>query len=101
MELVASGNVNILLGNPDPGALPYTAAAVESYNMSEVDPDRVYAMFSKLGYGYPGPFRGMSSFIAMRSALVALLTGFRHVARTYGDLRRAGLSPEVVSFASL
>lgn len=101
MEFVASGNVNILLGNPDPGALPCTAAAVESYNMSEVDPDRVYATFSKLGYGYTGPFGGMSSFIALRSALVALLTGFRHVARTYGDLRQAGLSPEVVSFASL
>ena len=61
MELVASGNVNISLGNPDRGALPGTAAAVETYNMSEVDRDRVYAMFSKLGYGYTGPFRGMSS----------------------------------------
>ena len=60
MELVASGNVKIMLGNPDPGALPSTANVMESYNMSEVDPDRVYDMFSKLGYGYSGPFRGLS-----------------------------------------
>lgn len=60
LELVASGNVKILLGNPDPAALPSIAEA-DDYNMSEVDTDRVYSMFSKLGYGYTGPFRGLSS----------------------------------------
>ena len=60
MELAASGTVKMLLGSPDIAALPYAAAA-EDYNMSEVDSDRVYAMFSKLGYGYSGPFRGLSS----------------------------------------
>lgn len=72
-ELVASGNINVLLGKPNPGALPCIAGAVETYNMSEVDPDRVYAMFSKLGYGYTGPFRGMSSIkrkLNQASALV-------------------------------
>ncbi|KAI3331458.1 lovastatin nonaketide synthase [Xylariaceae sp. AK1471] len=60
LELVVSATVRILLGNPDPAALHCTIA-MEDYNMSEVDPDRVYATFSKLGYGYKGPFRGMSS----------------------------------------
>lgn len=58
-ELVASGSVRILLGNPDPATLP-SIDTVEDYNMTEVDPDRVYATFSKLGYGYTGPFKGMS-----------------------------------------
>ncbi|KAB8336832.1 hypothetical protein FH972_021140 [Carpinus fangiana] len=61
MELVASGNVNILLGDSVPGALPCNTAATEAYGMSEVDADRVYAMFSKLGYGYTGLFKGLSS----------------------------------------
>jgi hybrid polyketide synthase/nonribosomal peptide synthetase ACE1 len=60
MELAAKGTVKMLLGSPDLAALP-CAAAAEDYNMSEVDSDRVYAMFSKLGYGYSGPFRGLSS----------------------------------------
>jgi hybrid polyketide synthase/nonribosomal peptide synthetase ACE1 len=59
MELAANGTVSILLGNPDPAALPYSTV-VEDYNLSEVDPDRVYAMFSELGYGYTGPFRTMA-----------------------------------------
>lgn len=60
LELVASATVMISLGNPDPTALPCTATT-EDYNMTEVDPNRVYATFSKLGYGYTGPFRGLSS----------------------------------------
>jgi hybrid polyketide synthase/nonribosomal peptide synthetase ACE1 len=60
LEIVASATVRIQLGNPNPAALPCTTR-MEDYNMSEVDPDRVYAAFSKLGYGYKGPFRGMSS----------------------------------------
>ncbi|KAI0172766.1 lovastatin nonaketide synthase [Hypoxylon sp. FL1284] len=60
LELVASAAVSILLGDPATGVLPCTSVS-EDYNMSEVDPDRVYASFEKLGYGYTGPFRGLSS----------------------------------------
>lgn len=74
LELVASASVTISLGTPDAAALPGSSAAAEDYNMSEVDPDRMYATFSKLGYGYTGPFRGMSSTkrrLNQASALVA------------------------------
>ncbi len=58
MELMASGTVKVSLGNPSIAALSCTL--VED-SMSAVDPDRFYAALSKLGYGYSGPFRGMSS----------------------------------------
>ncbi|KAI1824158.1 lovastatin nonaketide synthase [Xylaria intraflava] len=60
LELVANATVRILLGNPDPAILP-RISATEDYNMSDVDPDRLYAALAKLGYGYTGPFRGMTS----------------------------------------
>lgn len=76
LELVATTTVKVLFGNPDPTVLPCTAAT-DDYNMSEVDPDRVYETFSNLGYGYTGPFRGMSSMkrkINQSSALVDTYT---------------------------
>ena len=71
MELMASGTVKVSLGSPDIAALSCTP--VEDYNMSAVDPDRFYAALSKLGYGYSGSFRGMSSMkrrLNQSSALV-------------------------------
>lgn len=61
LGLVARASVRIILGTPDPAALPRSNAATDDYNMVEIDPDRVYATFYELGYGYTGPFRGMSS----------------------------------------
>ncbi|KAF3766643.1 hypothetical protein M406DRAFT_252003 [Cryphonectria parasitica EP155] len=60
-ELVASASVRISIGASGTAALPDTSAAIEDYNMTEVNADRVYTTFSKLGYGYTGSFRGMSS----------------------------------------
>ncbi|KAJ6026930.1 uncharacterized protein N7446_004467 [Penicillium canescens] len=71
MELMASGTVKISFGTPDIEALFCTP--VDDYNMSAVDPDRFYAALSKLGYGYSGSFRGMSSMkrrLTQSSALV-------------------------------
>jgi hybrid polyketide synthase/nonribosomal peptide synthetase ACE1 len=71
MELMASRTVKVSLGNPGIAALSCTL--VEDYNMSAVDPDRFYAALSKLGYGYSGSFRGMSSMkrrLNQSSALV-------------------------------
>ncbi|KAL5116716.1 hypothetical protein ACEQ8H_005328 [Pleosporales sp. CAS-2024a] len=59
MELMASGTVKIVLGNPDMEALSCTLA--EDYNMATFDVDRFYTSLAKLGYGYHGPFRTMSS----------------------------------------
>lgn len=61
MELVASASVKILLGHPHTAALPGAEAAAPQNNLIEVDSDRVYSMFAELGYGYTGPFRGLSS----------------------------------------
>jgi hybrid polyketide synthase/nonribosomal peptide synthetase ACE1 len=59
MELMASGSVKIVFGIPDVAALPSTP--LEEYNMSTIDTDRFYSSLLKLGYGYTGAFRGMSS----------------------------------------
>ncbi|KEZ40819.1 putative lovastatin nonaketide synthase protein [Scedosporium apiospermum] len=59
MELTASGSVKIVFGKPNTDALFSTP--LPDYNMADVDTDRFYASLSKLGYGYYGPFRGMTS----------------------------------------
>ena len=59
MELMASGTVKIVFGNPDVGAL--ISAPLDTSNMSTIDTDRFYASLGKLGYGYYDTFRGMSS----------------------------------------
>ena len=59
MELMASGTVKILFGAPDVAALSCTPLEVS--NMSKIDADRFYSSLLKLGYGYSGTFRGMSS----------------------------------------
>lgn len=71
MELMASGTVKVSFGTSDLEALSCTP--VDDYNMSAVDPDRFYAALAKLGYGYSGSFRGMSSMkrrLTQSSALV-------------------------------
>ncbi|KAJ5740973.1 hypothetical protein N7493_000845 [Penicillium malachiteum] len=71
MELMASGTVKISFGSPDIEALVRTPT--DDYNMSVVEPERFYAALSKLGYGYSGPFRGMSSMkrrLTQSSALI-------------------------------
>lgn len=78
MDLVASASVKIVLGNPDPAALPCTAASLDDYNMTEVDTDRVYAAFSKLGYGYTGPFRGLSSMKRRLNHASALVDAYAY-----------------------
>lgn len=59
MELMASGKVKIVFGNPDVGAL--ISAPLDTSNMSTIDTDKFYASLGKLGYGYYDTFRGMSS----------------------------------------
>lgn len=59
MKLMASGTVKVVFGEPDPSALSSTL--LEDYNMSTIDSDRFYSSMSRLGYGYTGPFRGLSS----------------------------------------
>ncbi|KAK4171885.1 putative dual specificity polyketide synthase [Triangularia setosa] len=59
MELMASGSIKITFGNPSPATLSSTPLA--ETNMSTVNVDRFYTSLSKLGYGYSGTFRGMSS----------------------------------------
>lgn len=71
MELMASGNVKVSLGKPDIAAL--SCFPIDDYNMSAINTDRFYAALSKLGYGYSGPFKAMSSMkrrLNQSSALV-------------------------------
>ncbi|KAI0479373.1 hypothetical protein GGR56DRAFT_665124 [Xylariaceae sp. FL0804] len=59
LELMASGTVKIVLGVPDVSALNSTL--LDSSGVTLVDCDRFYSSLSKLGYGYSGNFRGISS----------------------------------------
>lgn len=58
MELMASGSVQIIFGNPDMEAL--SSSLLDTSNMANVDTDRFYNSLAKLGYGYYETFRGMS-----------------------------------------
>ncbi|KAL8790212.1 MAG: hypothetical protein Q9213_000743 [Squamulea squamosa] len=58
MELMATGTVKIVFGNPDIGAL--ASIPLDTSNMSSIDTDKFYASLGKLGYGYYDSFRGMS-----------------------------------------
>ncbi|KAF4119349.1 hypothetical protein GMORB2_4868 [Geosmithia morbida] len=59
MELTASGNIRISVGEPHLDTLSSTR--LPDSNMVAVDTDRFYASLSRLGYGYYQTFRGMSS----------------------------------------
>ena len=59
MELMASGSVKVEFGIPSITTLSSTPP--EQYNMTEVDADQFYSSLLELGYGYTGPFQGMSS----------------------------------------
>ncbi|KAL8833493.1 MAG: hypothetical protein Q9170_004238 [Blastenia crenularia] len=59
LEVMASGNVKIIFGTPDDAAL--SCIPLDVANMGPIDTDRFYSSLSDLGYGYTGPFRGMSA----------------------------------------
>ena len=72
MELTANGHIKVLLGKSSSMTLP--SIQPEAYNMTAVDTDRFYSALLDLGYGYTGPFRGMSSLkrkLDKSSALVS------------------------------
>ncbi|RAH75492.1 uncharacterized protein BO66DRAFT_467184 [Aspergillus aculeatinus CBS 121060] len=82
LTLVASGEVEILLGEPSPDILP--SRGPSEPNMIEVETDRFYHALEDLGYGYQGPFRALS---ALKRKL-GRATGL--VARTPTDPTKAG-----------
>ena len=61
LELVASGSVRIVFGEPSTDAL--SAAPLSQLNMGPVDMDRFYANLDTIGYGYSGPFKSLSSIM--------------------------------------
>ncbi|KAI1172035.1 putative hybrid NRPS/PKS enzyme [Nemania sp. FL0916] len=84
MELMASGSVKVVFGAPLVSVLPFVPLDVSS--MSTVDTDRFYQSLSNLGYGYNGPFRGMSSLKRRHnqsSVLVSALSGIDADSSTY------------------
>jgi hybrid polyketide synthase/nonribosomal peptide synthetase ACE1 len=59
MELMASGSVRIVFGTSDIATL--CSNPLDEHNMSSIDADNFYSSLGNFGYGYHGPFRGMSS----------------------------------------
>lgn len=58
MTLVASGSIQIRIGEPVEATLP--PRAPPAANMIDVDSGLFYSSLSALGYGYTGPFRALS-----------------------------------------
>ena len=72
LDLVASGTVMIVYGTPSPTTL--TSIPLERSILNDIDADQFYSSISEIGYGYTGPFRGMSSIrrkLDQASALVS------------------------------
>lgn len=59
MAINATGTVKIVFGEPNVDALSCTP--LEDYNLRTVDSDEFYDFLAKLGYGYTGPFKTLSS----------------------------------------
>ncbi|GME22836.1 hypothetical protein DL768_008056 [Neofusicoccum parvum] len=59
MVLTASGTLRLDLGEPSSSALPPRNSAPP--NLVEVDTQRFYSSLAELGYGYTGPFKGLSA----------------------------------------
>lgn len=78
MKLMASGNVTVLFGDPTPDAL--SSALLEDYNMSTYDPDHFYSTLSKLGYGYSGSFRAVSSMKRRLNQSIVLAHSYEYKA---------------------
>ncbi len=79
MDLVASATVKIIFGAPSVDAL--SCAPLEDYNMYPVDTDRFYSTLTKLGYGYSGPFRTISSMRRRLGHAIGLVGSY-----TYTDV---------------
>ena len=59
MVINARGKVLISLGEPSADLFP--SRSPPTFGMSEVEIDSFYASMADLGYGYAGPFKGMST----------------------------------------
>lgn len=78
MKVMASGNVTVLFGDPTPDVL--SSALLEDYNMSTYDPDHFYSALSKLGYGYSGSFRAVSSMKRRLNQSIVLAHSYEYKA---------------------
>ena len=74
MELMASGRVKVMFGKSSSTTLPSTQ--LETLNMAAIDTDRFYSALLDLGYGYSGPFRGMSSLERKLDQFAALVSTY-------------------------
>lgn len=94
MKLMASATVKVVLGSSDSAALSSTR--LEDYNMSMVDPDRFYSSLSKLGYGYAGPFKGMSSMKRRLNQSLVVANSYEY---TDADCSEYLIHPTLLDFA--
>ncbi|KAK6070456.1 polyketide synthase peptide synthetase [Seiridium cupressi] len=78
LELMAGGTVKIIFGVP--GTETLYSKPLEDYNMYCVDEDHFYSSLTKLGYGYSGPFRTLSSMKRRLGHVVGLIGSY-----AYGD----------------
>lgn len=75
LDLVSSGSLMIVYGTPCPHTL--TSVPLERSIMNDIDADEFYASIAKIGYGYSGPFRGMSSIRRKMDQASALVSTYK------------------------
>jgi hybrid polyketide synthase/nonribosomal peptide synthetase ACE1 len=76
LKIAASGGIRIIFGTESSAILSSTRLEVS--HMSDLDTDRFYSSLSELGYGYSGPFRGLSSLKRHFRQGSALLSTYRY-----------------------
>nr|BAZ95823.1 PKS-NRPS hybrid cpaA [Curvularia pallescens] len=77
LELAASATVKISLGNPESAVLPLSAV-VDDHSMTQIESQLAYGAFSKLGYGYTGPFRSLSSIKRKLNQASAMVSSYAY-----------------------
>ncbi|KAI0539815.1 hypothetical protein GGR58DRAFT_523962 [Xylaria digitata] len=71
MLTMARGSLRLNLGDPSPSVLPLRTP--NPLHLVDVDSKRVYGSLQHLGYGYTGPFRGLSTIKRRFGAASAVL----------------------------
>ncbi|KAI8942360.1 hypothetical protein NX059_000436 [Plenodomus lindquistii] len=77
LELVASATVKISLGDPKFALLPLSAV-LDDHSMTTIESQLAYAAFSKLGYGYTGPFRSLASIKRRLNQASAVVSSYAY-----------------------
>ncbi|XMA13947.1 hypothetical protein WAI453_006738 [Rhynchosporium graminicola] len=89
LVLVSSGTLNLILGSPSATILPSRSLAVIN-DLREVNIDYFYDSLGKVGYGYTGPFKGISYLEQKLDTSTGLITDANFTASNQSMMMHPG-----------